>query len=234
MTPPPISTLRPPARKAYSMDPFSQSTSRREENGYDSGIIMPPSTSADRPSLIVDEDLDLVEAAGTRIAFTAGGDRQRCAEDPIQCVVVVDHHVDDGAAREIGAAEQRRPGGKRLPARGKRRARRAQLTAGHLPRDLDVLGPEAEDVSHHEDAVGFGREALQCPRIVERESDWLLQQDVFARRERGLRRRPVLRRGEADVDGVDVRVGDDLREVVRPARADLARPAAGRDRDSGA
>src|SRR3712207_7128299 len=47
-----------------------------------------------------------------------------------------------------------RPCRERLPARGESRAGPPQLAVRHPPGDLDVLGPEAQDVRDHEDAIG--------------------------------------------------------------------------------
>ena len=172
---------------------------------------------------VIDEHLDLVEPAGAGVAHAAGGDGLRRAENPVQCVVVVDHHVDDRTTGEIGAAEQRRPGRERLPARGEPRAGFPSSPLATRLRDLDVLRPEAQDVRDHEDAIGRLVGPHERLGIFEREGDRLLEEDVLASGKRSLGHLPVLRGGQADIDRLDAGVGENRLQIIRPTRADLAR-----------
>ena len=101
-----------------------------------------------------------------------------------------------------------------------------------LAGDLDVLGPEAQDVRDHEDAIGCLVGPDERLGIFEREGDRLLEEDVLASGERGLGHLPVLRVGRQISIRLDAGVGENRLQIVRPTRADLARQGR-RDRDLG-
>ena len=94
---------------------------------------------------------------------------------------------------------------------------------GHLPGDLDVLRPEAEDVGDHEDAIAFLAGSDQRLASSSVMAIGFSSRTCLPAASAASVAGAVLRRRQADVDGIDVGVGDYRPEIVRPARADLFR-----------
>ena len=89
-----------------------------------------------------------------------------------------------------------------------------ELLAGrHAAPELDVLRPEPEDEPDHEElSTPFGRRDDPVG-VLEREGDRFLEEDVLLGREGPLGDVTMKRRRQANVDGVDLRVAEDVVEL---------------------
>jgi hypothetical protein len=157
-------------------------------------------------------------------------DAARCAEEPVHLVEVVDHQIDCSSSGLLGVAQPIRPVGRGREPHGRYRERPAQLTSLDHPRELDVLRPEPQhQADHQHPAAPLGcREDRVC--VVERERERLLDEDMLPRREGALGDLAMEWGRHADVDRLDVRIGEERsgrRSGPRPRSRRRVRPARG-------
>ena len=142
-------------------------------------------------------------------------DAARCAEQPVHLVEVVDHQIDSSPSGLLPVAEPVGPVRRRGEPQGRDRAGPTELARLDDARELDVLRPEPQhEADHQHPAAPLGRrEDRVC--VVERERERLLDEDMLPRREGALGDLAMERGRHADVDRLDLRVGEDRVEVDR-------------------
>ena len=112
------------------------------------------------------------------------------------------------------------PVSRRRQPEGRDGTRAAELPRRHETLQLDVLGPEAQHHADHKHRVAPGRDGDDRLGVLGRERDGLLQEDALARGERALRVLAVERSGQANVDGLDVRIVNRAVEISGHVSAD--------------
>ena len=142
-------------------------------------------------------------------------DAARLPEEQVELVEVVNHEIDGRAAGLDRIADPVRPvGGEGEPVRGDL-PHGADLSRGDAPLDLRVLGEETQHEPDHERPPALlGRRENRLP-VLDGEGDRLLEQHVLSGGERSLGDLAVHGRRQADVDGVDLRVGEDSVQIGR-------------------